>query len=186
MIYASTTFNSPPHNHYTKNTSAHHQRLPPPARCSAFHCFLRVVFLLPAHQRWRQPPCCTRQCPPKLRKLHHCTKLSWHLTKRRWCTEDRQETKEYFCRQLESFRQEIRNHYIEEFGGSHRVYAYGPHSCQFYSTSLQALLSLDYVPHQVKIPCCHLPHVCAYCPCIPLPNNLWGYVFVHISAWPRR
>jgi hypothetical protein len=66
------------------------------------------------------------------------------------------------------------------------VYAYGPHSRQFYSTLLQALLSLDYVPHQVKIPCWHLPHVCAYCHSVPLPNNLWGYVFVHISAWPRR
>ncbi len=119
-------------------------------------------------------------------KLHHHTKLSWHLTKRRRCTEDRQFVKEYFRGQLESFRQEIRDHYIVEFGGSHGVYAYGPHSCQFYSTPLQALLSLDYTPHQVKIPCWHLPHVCAYCHRVPLPNNLWGYVFVHISAEPRR
>jgi hypothetical protein len=66
------------------------------------------------------------------------------------------------------------------------VYAYGPHSRQFYSTSLQALLSLDYVPHQVKIPCWHLPHVCAYCHRVPLPNILWGYVFEHIFAEPRR
>jgi hypothetical protein len=74
--------------------------------------------------------------PPKLRKLRHRTKLSWHSTKRLWCTEDRQESKEYFCCQLESFRQGIRDHYIVEFGGSHRVYAYGLHSRQFYSTSL--------------------------------------------------
>ena len=94
--------------------------------------------------------------------------------------------KEYFRGQLESFRQEIRNHYIVEFGGSHRVYAYGLHFCQFYSTLLQALLSLDYAPHQVKIPCWHLPHVCAYCHIVPLPNNLWGYVFVHIAVQPRR
>ena len=38
----------PLHNHSTKNNSAHHQRLPPPARHPAFHCFLRVVFLPPA------------------------------------------------------------------------------------------------------------------------------------------
>ena len=124
--------------------------------------------------------------PPTLRKLCHRTKLSWHSTKRRWCTEDRQWPKEYFRCQLESFRQEIRGHYIVEFRGSHRLYAYGPHSRQFYSMMLQALLSLDYAPHQVKIPCWHLPHVCAYCHHFPLPNNLWGYIFVHISAEPCR
>ena len=124
--------------------------------------------------------------PPQLRKLCHRTKLFWHWTKRRWCTKDRQFAKTYFRCQLESFRQEIRNHYIMEFGGSHRVYTYGSHSRQFYSMLLQALLSLNYVPHQVKIPCWHLPHVCAYCHRVLLPNNLWGYVFVHISAWPRR
>ena len=124
--------------------------------------------------------------PPQLRKLFHCTKLSWHSAKRRRCTKDRQFAKEYFRCQLESFRQEIRDHYIVEFGGSHRVYACGPHSGKFYSTSLRALLSLDYVPHQVKIPCWHLPHVCAYCHRVPLSNNLWRYVFAHISAEPRR
>ena len=110
--------------------------------------------------------------PPQLHKLRHHTKLSWHLTKRRQGTKDRQFAKEYFRRKLESFRQEIRNHYILEFRGSHRFYACGPHSGQFYSTPLQALLSLDYLPHQVKIPCWHLSHVCAYCHRVPLPNNL--------------
>ena len=76
--------------------------------------------------------------PPKLRKLRHRTKVSWHLTKGHRCTKDRQESKGYFRCQLESFRQEICNHYIVEFGRSHRVYAYGPHSRQFYSTSLRA------------------------------------------------
>ena len=124
--------------------------------------------------------------PPKLRKLLYRTKLSWYLTKRRRCTENNQELKEYFHRQLEIFRQEIRDHYIAEFGGSHRVYAHGPHSRQFYLTSLQALLSLDYVPAQVKIPCWHLPHVCAYCHSRPWPSNRWVCVFDHISAEPRR
>jgi hypothetical protein len=41
--------------------------------------------------------------PPKLCKLCHRTKLSWHLTKCRRCTEDHQKSKEYFCCQLESF-----------------------------------------------------------------------------------
>ncbi len=39
----------PPHNHLTKDNSAHHQRLPPLAWCLAFHCLLCVVFLPPAH-----------------------------------------------------------------------------------------------------------------------------------------
>ena len=124
--------------------------------------------------------------PPQLQKLRHRTKLSWHSTKCRWCTEDRQFAKEYFRRQLESFQQEIRDHYIVKFGGSQRVYAYGPYSHQFCSTLLRALLSLDYVPHQFKNPCWHLPHVCAYCRRVPLPNILWGYVFEHISVEPRR
>ena len=66
------------------------------------------------------------------------------------------------------------------------MYAYGPYSHQFCSTLLRALLSLDYVPHQFKNPCWHLPHVCAYCRRVPLPNILWGYVFEHISVEPRR
>ena len=38
----------PPHNYSTENNSTHHQRLPPPAQCLAFHRFLRVLFLPPA------------------------------------------------------------------------------------------------------------------------------------------
>ena len=177
----------PSHNHSTKDNSAHHRRLPPPAWCLAFHCLLCVVFLPPARQRWRRPPCCTCGCSPYFASFAIVPSYPGrYLTKHRRCTKDRQEFKEYFRRQLETFRQEICNHYITEFGGPQKVYAYSPHSCQFYSTSLQVLLSLNYIPEQVKIPCWHLPHVCAYCHSRPFPSNLWVYIFDHISAEPHR
>ena len=54
----------PLHNHSTENNSPHHQRLPPPARHPAYHCFLCIVFLPPECQRRRRLPCCTHGCPP--------------------------------------------------------------------------------------------------------------------------
>ena len=54
----------PLHDHSTKNNSAHHQRLPPPARHPAFHRFLCIFFLPPARRRRRWLPCSTRGCPP--------------------------------------------------------------------------------------------------------------------------
>ena len=125
--------------------------------------------------------------PPKLRALNHRTKLSWHAVPRRWCTTlDKQESEEYFRRQLEVFRQHVRDHYIEEFGAGHRVLAKGKFSRQFYRTSLRSLLELDTIPDQIKIPCWHLPHTCRYCHSHPYPPNLWLSLFVHISAVPRR
>lgn len=62
----------------------------------------------------------------------------------------------------------------------------GKHSRQFHKTSLRSLLSLDTIPDQIKIPCWHLPHSCAYCSAHRYPPNLWISLFVHISAWPRR
>ena len=124
--------------------------------------------------------------PPKLRPLKQRSKLSWHSTPRRQCTIDQKESKEYFRLQLESFRQYIRDHYIGEFGSSHKVLAKGKHSRQFYSTSLRSLLSLDTIPDQIKIPCWHLPHNCDYCHKHPYPRNLWTSLIVHISAWPKR
>ena len=123
--------------------------------------------------------------PPKLRALKHRTKLSWHAVPRRLCTIDRQESKEYFRRQLEVFRQHVRDHYIEEFGAGHRVLAKGKFSRQFYRTSLRSLLELDTIPDQIKIPCWHLPHKCAYCNAHPHRDNLWISLFIHISAVPR-
>ena len=124
--------------------------------------------------------------PPKLRALKHRTKLSWHSAPRRSCTIDRRESEEYLRRQLEEFRQYIRDHYIGEFGAGHKVLVKGKHSRQFHKTSLCLLLTLDTIPAQIKIPCWHLPHVCAYCSAHPYPPNLWISLFVHISAWPRR
>ena len=122
----------------------------------------------------------------KLRSLkQRATKLSWHSAPRRKCTLINPESKEYFRRQLETFRQEIRDHYIGEFGSSHKVLAKGKYSRQFYSTLLRSLLSLDTIPDQIKIPCWHLPHKCAFCHTHPHPNDLWLSLFVHISAVPR-
>ena len=124
----------------------------------------------------------------KLRSLKlRASKLSWHSVPRRVCTlEDRQTSKEYFSRQLESFRRHVRDHYIGTFGPSHRVLARGKYSRQFFSTSLRSLLALDTIPDQIKIPCWHLPHKCAFCHAHPPPHDLWVSLFVHISAVPRR
>ena len=124
--------------------------------------------------------------PPKLRSLKHRTKLSWYLAPRRRCTIDRQESNEYFRCQLETFRQYLRDHYINEFSPGHKVLAKGKYSCQFYLTSLRLLLTLNTIPDQVKIPCWHLPHVCAYCYSHLYPTNLWISLFVHVSAVPHR
>lgn len=122
----------------------------------------------------------------KLRRLkQRAAKLSWHSVPRRKCTLIDLESKEYFRRQLETFRQEIRDHYIGEFGSSHKVLAKGRFAKQFFSTSLRSLLFLDTIPDQIKIPCKHLPHTCAYCNSHPHPDNLWLSLFVHISAVPR-
>ena len=122
----------------------------------------------------------------QLRRLkQRAAKLSWHSVPRRKCTLIDPESKEYFRRQLETFRQEIRDHYIGEFGASHKVLAKGKYSKQFYSTSLRSLLFLDTIPDQIKIPRWHLPHKCAYCHVHPHPDNLWLSLFIHISAVPR-
>ena len=122
--------------------------------------------------------------PPKLCSLKHRTKLLWHLAPHRRCTIDRQESKEYFRCQLETFPQYLRDHYVDEFGPGHKVLAKGRYSCQFYSTSLRSLLTLDTIPDQVKIPCWHLPHVCAYWYSHSYPTDLWISLFVHVSVVP--
>ena len=67
-------------------------------------------------------------------------------------------------RRLERFRHHIHAHDIPYFCASHQVYVQGPHSRQYFRTSLRSLLTLDYVPRKVKIPVHHLPHNCRYCP----------------------
>jgi hypothetical protein len=124
--------------------------------------------------------------PPKLRALTHCSKLSWHSVPCHQCTIDRQESKDYFRRQLESFWQYLWDHYIGKFGPGHMVLAKGKYSRQFFLMLLCSLLTFDTIPDQIKIPCWHLLHVCAYCYSHPYPSGLWISLFMHILAVPRR
>jgi len=65
---------------------------------------------------------------------------------------------------LECFCHHIRAHDIPYLSASHQVYVQGPHSRQYFRTSLRSLLTLDYVLRKVKIPVYHLPHDCILCP----------------------
>ncbi len=67
-------------------------------------------------------------------------------------------------RRLERFRHHIRAHDIPYLSTLHQVYVQGPHSRQYFRTSLRSLLTLNYVPRKVKIPVYHLPHDCIFCP----------------------
>jgi hypothetical protein len=54
-------------------------------------------------------------------------------------------------------------HDILCFNKSRKVLVRGLYTRQFFSTSLGALLSLDYVPRKVKIPTKWIPHTCIHC-----------------------
>ena len=69
-------------------------------------------------------------------------------------------------RRLEKFCYHLRFHNIPYFKKSYTVLVRGPHSRQFFSTSLGSLLSSDYVPRKVKIPTKWIPHKCIHCPCV--------------------
>jgi len=69
-------------------------------------------------------------------------------------------------RLLERFRHHVRNHDIPYFHSSHQVFVLGPHSRQYFRTSLCSLLTLDYVPRKVKIPTNHVPNECRFCPLV--------------------
>ena len=102
------------------------------------------------------PPRRTRQPPP-----HN---LSWFSAYRRWATLTSTLTpSSRNRRRLERFRHHIRAHDIPYLGASHQVYVLGPHSRQYFRTSLRSLLTLDYVPRKVKIPVRHIPHDCFFC-----------------------
>ena len=66
-------------------------------------------------------------------------------------------------KRLEQFRRHLRVHDIPYFNKSHKVLVRGLYARQFFSTSLGALLSLDYVPRKVKIPTKWIPHRCIHC-----------------------
>ncbi len=65
---------------------------------------------------------------------------------------------------LKRFRHHIHPQDIPCLCSSHQVYLQGPHSRQYFRTSLRSLLTLDYVLRKVKIPVHHLPHDCQFCP----------------------
>ena len=98
----------------------------------------------------------TRQPPP-----HN---LSWFSARRRQATLTAILTpSSRNHRRLEAFRHHIRAHDIPYLGASYQVYVLGPHSRQYFRTSLRSLLTLDYVPRKVKIPVLHIPHDCFFC-----------------------
>jgi hypothetical protein len=103
------------------------------------------------HRRIRQPP---------------SHKLSWFYIPRRQASLYQLQgiIDERDRRCLEKFRHHIRAHDIPYCRASHQVYVQGPHSRQYFRTSLRSLLTLDYVPRKVKIPVHHLPHDCQFCP----------------------
>jgi hypothetical protein len=88
-------------------------------------------------------------------------------------------------RRLEQFRHHIRAHNIPYFNSSHQVFVLGPHSRQYFRTSLRSLLTLDYVPLKVKIPGPSVPHDCFFCPNVnPIGSN-HQRPFEYILAGPR-
>ena len=107
--------------------------------------------------------------PPRRTRQPPTHNLSWFSTPQRQVVLHRvhgliDEHDRHNRRRLERFRHHIRAHDIPYFYASHKVYVQGPHSCQYFRTSLRSLLTLDYVPRKVKIPVHHLPHVCQFCP----------------------
>ena len=100
------------------------------------------------------PPQRNRQTPP--------IKLSGLTARRRRATFC-QDADEYKRQCLEAFRCHLRVHDIPYFKPSHRVFVLGPHSQRYFSTTLQSLLELKYVPRKVKVPTSWLPHHCQFC-----------------------
>ena len=94
-----------------------------------------------------------------------------------------------FSRLLKRFRHHVRNHDIPYFHSSHQVCVLGPHSRQYFRTSLRSLLTLDYVPRKVKIPTNHVPHKCRFCPLVNPYNTPFGAPhqrpFKYILTTPR-
>jgi len=90
---------------------------------------------------------------------------------------------------LERFRHHVQNHDIPYFHSSHQVFVLGPHSRQYFRTSLRSLLMLDYVPRKVKISTNHIPHECRFCPLDNPYNTPFGAShqrpFEYILATPR-
>jgi hypothetical protein len=112
--------------------------------------------------------------------------LSWFSVPRRRATlRQAQGIDKRNCCRLERFRHHIRAHNIPYFCASHQVYVKGPHSCQYFRTSLRSLLTLDYTPWKVKIPVLQLPHDCIFCPEVTSHIFQRRRPFDYIIAIPR-
>ena len=113
------------------------------------------------------PPRCNRQ-PPE----HN---LSLFSAYHRWVTvRSVLEIDARDRRLLERFRHHVRVHDIPYFHSSHQVFVLGPHSRQYFRTSLRSLLTLNYVPQKVKIPTYHVPHECRFCPLVNPSDTPFG------------
>jgi hypothetical protein len=103
--------------------------------------------------------------PPRHNRHPPAHNLSWFSAHRRWVTiRSVLEIDAHDRRLLERFRHHVQVHDIPYFHSSHQVFVLGPHSRQYFRTSLRSLLTLDYVPRKVKIPTSHIPHDCRFCP----------------------
>ena len=116
--------------------------------------------------------------------------LSWFSAHRRWvAVRSVLEIDAHNRRLLERFRHHVRVHDIPYFHSSHQVFVLGPHSRQYFRTSLRSLLTLDYVPRKVKMPTNHVPHDCRFCPPVNPSGTLLGSIhqrpFEYILAISR-
>ena len=104
--------------------------------------------------------------PPRRIRLPPPHELSWLYVPRRQASlhQLREIIDERDQRRLKKFHHHIRAHDIPYCRASHQVYVLGPHSRQYFRTSLRLLLTLDYVPRKVKVRVHHLPHDCRFCP----------------------
>ena len=121
------------------------------------------------------PPRRTRQPPP-----HN---LSWFSAPQRWATLTPPSSRNR-CR-LEKFCHHIRAHDIPYFHASYQVFVLGPHSRQYFRTSLRSLLTLDYIPRKVKLPVHTLPHNCRFCPEVTRHIFQHRHPFEYIVATPH-
>ena len=157
-----TPSSCPAHKRKAKNEKeqeplCHHRSISKKAHA---HYTPHHIILLP-------PP--TLIMPPRRTRQPPTHNLSWFSTPRRQVVLHRihgliNERLRRNRHRLERFRHHIRAHDIPYFCASHQVYVQGPHSRQYFRTSLRSLLTLDYVPQKVKIPVHHLPHDCQFCP----------------------
>ena len=113
--------------------------------------------------------------PPRRNRQPPEHNLSWFSAHRRWvAVSSVLEIETHDRRLLEWFRHHVQNHDIPYFHSSHQVFVLGPHSRQYFRTSLRSLLTLDYVPRKVKIPTNHVPHECRFCPRVNQSDTPFG------------